>query len=128
MSSMYFEIGILTHWHSEKYVHCKFLPHENYREWELRGPCRLNLQFLWKRAVRITKKTICIDKWKWKRKCIFKNFTNEKFKKIFYLSICMLPDYMAHDITKFFWKKKAFWKYDSCFCFDVSKFTSVNYL
>ena len=29
----------------------------------------------------------------------------EKFKKLFYLFICMLPDYMAHDITKHFWKK-----------------------
>ena len=37
-----------------------------------------------------------------KEKCIFKIFTDEKFKKIFYLFICMLPDYMAHDITKEF--------------------------
>ena len=37
-------------------VHCKFLPHENYRDWELQGPCRENLYYLWKRAVRITKK------------------------------------------------------------------------
>jgi hypothetical protein len=21
------------------YVHCKYLPHENYGDWELRGPC-----------------------------------------------------------------------------------------
>ena len=41
-------------WHSWKTkVHCKFLPHENYRDWKLRGPCRENLHYLWKRAVRI---------------------------------------------------------------------------
>jgi hypothetical protein len=39
-----------------KLVHCKFLPHENYGDWKLRGPCRENLHYLWKRAVRITKK------------------------------------------------------------------------
>ena len=32
---------------------CKFLPHENYGDWKLRGPCRENLHYLWKRAVRI---------------------------------------------------------------------------
>ena len=37
-------------------LHCKFLPDENYGDWELRGPCRENLHYLWKRAVRITKK------------------------------------------------------------------------
>ena len=37
-------------------LHCKFLPHENYGYWELRGPCSKNLHYLWKRAVRITKK------------------------------------------------------------------------
>ena len=37
-------------------VHCKFLLHENYGDWELRGPNRENLHYLWKRAVRITKK------------------------------------------------------------------------
>ena len=25
---------------------CKFLPHENYWDWELRGPCRKNLHYL----------------------------------------------------------------------------------
>ena len=33
-------------------THCKFLPHENYGDWELRGPFRENLHYLWKRAVR----------------------------------------------------------------------------
>ena len=33
-------------------LHCKVLPHENYRDWELWGPCRENLHYLWKRAVR----------------------------------------------------------------------------
>ena len=37
-------------------IHCKFLPHENYRDWELRGPCREKLHYLWKRAVRIVGK------------------------------------------------------------------------
>ena len=31
-----------------KRLHCKFLPHENYRDWELRGPSRENLHYLWK--------------------------------------------------------------------------------
>ena len=35
-------------------------------------------------------------------------FTNEKFRTIFYLFICMLPDYMAHDIIRVFWKKRHF--------------------
>ena len=37
-------------------VHCKFLPHENYRDWKIQGPCRENLHYLWKRAVRIKNK------------------------------------------------------------------------
>ena len=41
-----------------------------------------------------------------KRKCTFKIFSNEKFKKIFYLFMCMLPDYLAHDITKKFEEKR----------------------
>ena len=39
------------------FVHCKFLPHQNYGDWELQGPCRENLHYLWKRALRITTKT-----------------------------------------------------------------------
>ena len=34
----------------------KIFTYENYRDWELRGPCRENLHYLWKRAVRITNK------------------------------------------------------------------------
>ena len=34
-------------------LRCKFLPHENYGDWELRGPCRENLHYQWKRAVMI---------------------------------------------------------------------------
>ena len=37
-------------------LHCKFLPHENYGDWELPGPCRESLHFLWKKAVRIARK------------------------------------------------------------------------
>ena len=32
------------------WVHCKFLPHENYRDWELQGPCRENPHYQWKRS------------------------------------------------------------------------------
>jgi hypothetical protein len=39
-------------------LHCKFLPHENYGDWELRGPCRENLHYLWKRAVRFAGKPL----------------------------------------------------------------------
>ena len=35
---------------------CKFLSHENYRDCKLRGPCKENLHYLWKRAVRIAGK------------------------------------------------------------------------
>ena len=34
-------------------VHCKYFDHKNYGDWKLRGPCRENLNYLWKRAVRI---------------------------------------------------------------------------
>ena len=33
--------------------HCKCFDHKNYGDWKLRGPCRENLHYLWKRAVRI---------------------------------------------------------------------------
>ena len=39
-----------------KTVHCQFLPHENYSDWELQGPCRKNLHYLLKRPVRIAGK------------------------------------------------------------------------
>ena len=42
------------------------------------------------------------------RQKFYQFFINEKFKKIFYLFICMLPNYMVHDIIKFFWKKRCF--------------------
>ena len=28
-------------------VHCKFLPHENYGDWEWRGPSRENLHYIY---------------------------------------------------------------------------------
>ena len=34
-------------------VHCKCFDHKNYGDWKKRGPCRENLHYLWKRAVRI---------------------------------------------------------------------------
>ena len=34
-------------------VHCKFFDHKDYRDWKLRGTCRENLHYLWKRAVRV---------------------------------------------------------------------------
>ena len=44
-------------WQQKRQLHRKFLPHENYGDWKLRGPCRENLHYLWKRAVRIAGKT-----------------------------------------------------------------------
>ena len=38
------------------WLHCKCFDHKNYRNWKLRGPCRENLHYLWKRAVRIVGK------------------------------------------------------------------------
>ena len=37
-------------------THCKCFDHKNYGDWKLRGPCRENLHYLWKRAVRIAGK------------------------------------------------------------------------
>ena len=37
-----------------------------------------------------------------------KSFIDEKFKKIFYPFTCILPNYVAHDITKEFWKNNHF--------------------
>jgi hypothetical protein len=38
----------------------------------------------------------------------------------------MLPDSMAHDITREFLEKKAFWTYNSWFSSEVSKPTLVR--
>ena len=38
------------------WLHCKWFDHKNYRDWKLRGLCRENLHYLWKRAVRIAGK------------------------------------------------------------------------
>ena len=37
-------------------VHCKCFDHKNHGDWKLQGPCRKNLHYLWKRAVRIAGK------------------------------------------------------------------------
>ena len=37
-----------------------------------------------------------------------KIFINKKFWKPFYFFTCILPDYVAHDITKEFWKNRHF--------------------
>ena len=37
-----------------------------------------------------------------------KIFINKKFWKTFYFFTCILPDYVAHDITKEFWKNSHF--------------------
>ena len=37
-----------------------------------------------------------------------KKFINEKFKFFFYFFVCILPDYVAHDIAKEFWKNSHF--------------------
>ena len=44
-------ILFLLFWDIE--IHCKFSPHENYGNWELQGPCRENLHYLWKRWKKI---------------------------------------------------------------------------
>ena len=49
-----------------------------------------------------------------------------KAQKIVVFFTCILPDYMTHDTPKEFWKKYQFWKYDSWFSSEVSKFTSAN--
>ena len=36
------------------FLHCKCFDHKNYGDWKLQGPCRENLHYLWKRAVRIS--------------------------------------------------------------------------
>ena len=36
------------------FLHCKCFDHKNYRDWKMQGPCRENLHYLWKRAVRIS--------------------------------------------------------------------------
>jgi hypothetical protein len=38
----------------------KCFDHKNYGDWKLRGPCRENLHYLWKRAVRIAVKTFAV--------------------------------------------------------------------
>ena len=40
----------------KKKIHCKCFDHKDYGDWTLRGPCRENLYYLWKRAVRIAGK------------------------------------------------------------------------
>jgi hypothetical protein len=65
--------------HSKKYrelqVHCKFLPHENHWDLELRGPCRENLHYLWTRAVRIAGKP----------------HDNYRYSSLFYVETCLRP-------------------------------------
>ena len=45
-------------------------------------------------------------KWKWQK--FFQKFISEKFKKQFYSFICILPDYLSHESSKIFWKKRHF--------------------
>ena len=44
-----FDLSNLT----EGKVHYKCFDHKDYKDWKLRGTCRENLHYLWKRAVRI---------------------------------------------------------------------------
>ena len=46
----------LTDYSKQQYIHGKCFDHKNYGDWKLRGPCRENLHYLWKRAVRIAGK------------------------------------------------------------------------
>ena len=47
--------------------------------------------------------------WKRIRQKCYQFFKNEKFKKIFHLFTCILPNYVPHEITKEFWKMSHFW-------------------
>ena len=51
-------VNVFSSWPFEmtKTPHCKCFEHKNYGDWKLRGPCRENLHYLWKRAVRIVGK------------------------------------------------------------------------
>jgi hypothetical protein len=46
--------------------------------------------------------------WKRIRQKCYQIFKNEKFKKIFHLFTCILPNYVPHKITKEFWKISHF--------------------
>ena len=59
-------------------VHCKCFDHKNYKGWKLRDPCRENLHYLWKRAVRIvgfSKWSIWKDEYIWRIKMGSRAFT-----------------------------------------------------
>ena len=43
-----------------------------------------------------------------KRQKYIQIFIKKMFKKMVYFFTCILPDYMAHDITKEFWKDRQF--------------------
>ena len=45
---------------------------------------------------------------KWIRQKFYQFFINEKFKKLLYFFICILPNYVPHEITKDFWKNSHF--------------------
>ena len=53
---MHWEISFRYQIFQTTYLHCKCFDHKNYGDWKLRGPCRENLHYLWKRAVRIAGK------------------------------------------------------------------------
>ena len=44
------------------------------------------------------------------RQKFYQFFINEKVKKILYFFICILPNYVPHEITKEFWKNSHFEK------------------
>ena len=54
-------------------------------------------------------------------------FINEKFKKIFHLFTCILPNYVPHEITKEFWKISHFWNMTASFLWGVKTHFGEKY-
>ena len=95
-------------------LHCKFLPHENCGDFELRGPCRENLHNLWKRAVRIPEKPVIITESFWLGSTLGTiNFqqqikdTDNPLDLLYYFHITRWQDvYILHmkNMNKFCWQ------------------------
>ena len=68
---------------NELKLHCQCFHHKNYGDWKLQGPCRENLHYLWKRAVRIAGKP---------RNCqITKPLTRNKHLSLLYFCYSPFP-------------------------------------
>ena len=60
------------------------------------------------------------------RQKFFKLFINEKVKKILYFLICILPNYVPHEITKVFWKNSHFEKMTAGFILRYKNWLRQN--